>query len=700
MSKMTEDEVLRALDTQISVSTAFINEVGSERALAYEYYHGKPYGNEIEGRSRVISQDVAQVIDSALPALVKIFVSGDKAVEFTPRGPEDVQMAENATIGCNYVFFSQNNGYAIAHDAIKDGLLQKTGVLKWDWDTSTKVTEKNYQGLDDTQMQMIDQDPSLEIIAHEAVPQEGQQPMQEGAEQQPPPMLHNVTIRQKKEAGQLEIFVVPPEEVLISPESMSMDVYKHPFICHAPYKSASDLREMGIEQSVIDELTEGENNLSEERIARQDRISFSTLSVETDSAADLSMRMFRYYECYIRLDEDGDGIAELRKICKVGSKILSDDVTDHIPMCIWTPKVMPHEVIGVSLADEVMDNQLAKSMLLRGIMDSINFSIAPRMYVNMDSQVELDDVLTVRSGAVIRGNGPANNALFPIVTPFVGKEAFQVIEYIDQENEVRTGISRLFQGIDPKAINKTATGVNALISQATARVELIARNAAEYLFKPLFKGILYMLAKHQQTEMMIRVNSEYTSIDPSTWNKEYDMTCNVGLGNGTKDQQLMHLQAIGQDLAMIGQSPFGQQLIDAKKIYNFTSKKIQLAGFRDATTFINDPDKQPPPPEPGPPPEIQAMQMKIEAEQQAKQMEMQSKAQQAQADMQMEAQAKQAEMMAQAQQAQIEAATQIEIAKMKAIIDQQTKIAIAQINARAQAEAQANAPQEAALENS
>src|SRR6185369_8365987 len=100
--------------------------ISYERALAYDYYYGREFGNEVDGRSRVISADVAQAVDSAVPAIVEVFVSGDKAVEFTPRDAEDVDSAEQATLSANYVFFTQNNGYALAHDFIKDGLLQKT----------------------------------------------------------------------------------------------------------------------------------------------------------------------------------------------------------------------------------------------------------------------------------------------------------------------------------------------------------------------------------------------------------------------------------------------------------------------------------------------------------------------------------------------------------------------------------------------
>lgn len=679
MAKLQESEVVKAVNAELERSKSFMeNRIAFERAAAYDYYYGREFGNEVDGRSRVVSADVAQAVDSAVPAIVKIFVSGDKAVEFTPRGAEDVEAAEQATSSCNYVFFTQNNGYALAHDFIKDGLLSKTGVFKWKWDTSIQMQEKRYQGLDDQTLALLDKDPDTDIIEHTEYPDEvamvAMQQAQAMGQQVPPqpPMLHDVTVRVKKEAGKVKIIVPPPEDIQISPDSMSLDVMDMPFIAHTPLLTGSDLREMGIEQKVIDELPEGDRDelTDPERVARRDRNDAATSLLDGEDDEGLT-KVYRYNECYIRLDVDGDGIAELRKVCMVGDTVLHNEPVDHIPLCIWTPKVMPHEVVGISLADDVMDIQLLKSTIWRQALDNLYLSNAPRLFVKGD--VNMDDILTVKPGGVIRGE--ANSEVVPVVVPFTAGESFNMLEYADQEEEVRTGISRLFQGIDPQSINKTATGVTAIMNQANARVELIARNAAEFGFKPLFKGIMYLLAKHQQKALMVRVNNKFVPIDPETWTKEYDMSCNVGLGMGTKDQQLMHLQALGMDLQAIGQSPFAQQLLDANKIFNYVQKKAELAGFRDVTPFLNDPTGMPPPPPPPPPPEIQKAQMQIEADKQKFQAQSQMDMQKMGMEQQAGEQKMQQEGALQMQKAQIDA----EVARYKAELDAQVKIQVEQM---------------------
>lgn len=678
--KMGDDEFKAVVLNEINLCKDYIeSEVARKRALAYDYYCGQPYGNEVEGRSKVVSQDVQQTIDAAVPAVVKTFVASDKAVQFEPRGPEDVKSAEQATDLCNYLFYTQNNGFQLVHDCIKDGLLQITGMFKWfaeDQDTSVKET---YMGLDEGQWTMLLNDPAIEVTAHSEMPIAG--PTGEVM------VLHAAEVRRKKTVKRYRVCVVPPEEQLISPRALSQDVDEAPFIGHATLKTKSQLLEMGYSEADLDGIT------------THDDMSFSIVSGErternlsmTDrgETTDPSMKRYRYYECYIRSDFDGDGIAELRRVCMVSETILHNEETDHIPLAYWSPKVMPHEPIGQSMAEEIMDLQYEKSMLRRQANDNLYLSNAPRLEVA--SGVEIDDVLNNVPGGIIRTDAPGK--VNPIAVPFVANHAFTMIEYLDAEIETRTGVSRLFQGIDPNSLNKTATGVNALMNAAQARIELIARNFAENALKPMFKGLLYLLGKYQDKELTIRLKNNFVPIDPRAWTTEYDMTVNVGLGTGTKDQQLQGLMALGQYMQMVGQSPFGQHLLDAKKAYNFGQKLSELNGFKDVSIFLNDPDQSPPPPPPGPPESVQVAQIKAQADKEKAQMD----AQASQAELQQKGQMDQAALAQEAQlemqKAQIQDALERHKMRMQADLERYKAELKAEVDAhvgamRAQADAQ------------
>ena len=719
---MDDKAIAKAVDRELDRSESFTDSrIARERAMAYDYYYGRPFGNEQDGRSSVVSADVAQSVDAALPQLLEIFVAGDKAVEFSPRNREDVDSAEQATLSANYVFFTQNNGYALAQDFLKDGLLQKTGVFHWEWDQRVVMSEKMYRGLDEQAFQMLGEAPDWEIVEHSEYPDPSfpqAQPipqamgMMGGAMPQmpmQPPLLHDVKVRIKKEAGKVRVSVPPPEDVKISPDAMTLEVMDMPFIGLCPLLTRSDLIALGIEASVVDTLPKGDDDINqEERIARADRTDASAiLGDDTDGEP-----VYRYDQCWLRLDLDGDGIAELVKICKVGSTILHKEPTDHIPLAVWTPKVMPHEVIGISLADDVMDLQLLKSTIWRQVMDNLYLSNAPRMFAQGD--INMDDVLTVKPGGVIRGE--MNSNLTPITVPFTAAAGFQMLEYTDREKDSRIGFSDMDPGLDPGSINKTATFVRESANQTDSRKKIIARNAAEYGFKPLFRGILYLLAKHQQEALMVRLNNKFVPVDPETWNKEYDMTCNVGLGVGSKDQMLMQLQAMGMDLQAIAQSPFASILLDPQKVFNYFEKKAQLAGFKDATVFLNepvnpetgDPIQPPAPPEPE---SVQVAKIKVQADKekalgdqqtdmQKLRADQQREIAQAQADIEVERQKGQMQLQMDRMQMEMEAhfrqrelAMEAAFDRWKAQLDAEVKLQLGAMQADAAREAAKNRPE-------
>lgn len=700
---MTPDQLLSHCRNEIERAADYVQtQIASDRAKAYDYYWGKPFGNEVEGRSKLVTRDVQQQVDSALPGLIKTFVGSDSAVEFKPRTAEGVEKAEQQTDLANYVYQTWNNGYQLTHDCLKDGLLQKTGTFKWYWEPETKVSEETLYALDDATLGELDKDPDQEIVAHSEYQLDyGTGPM----------TVHDVTVRRKKESGKVKICVLPPEEFLISPRSYSCLADESPMVGHVSYKTHSELLEMGIKAADLEEVggASEDSQMDQEKNARDNRTSNLSLRDPADEV-DPSRRVYRYYELYTLVDFDGDGIAERRRVCLINkTKITHNEVTDHIPLSWWSPKIMPHEAIGMSIADDLLDLQFVRSTFRRQAADNLYITNNSRVYVNENADVNIDDILTVRPGGVIRGKGPANEAIQPIVVPFVADKVFSLDEVLAQEGEQRTGISRFIQGIDPNSINKTATHASLVNQSSQMRTEMYARNFAEFAFIPMFRGIQYLLAKHQTTELIARIRGKVTAVSPDVWNAEYDMTCNVGLGTGNKDQQLMHLQAMGQDVMMVMQSPFGKVLLDPAKVYNLFEKKSELAGFKDASQFMNNPADMDPQQvqqmmQPPPPPELEKAKMQIEADQQKSQAEMQGKQQEMAANQQneqqkmamqgqqdqqkltMEMQLEQMKLAMEKQLAEQKMAMEAQLVQMKAEMDAQVKLHVGMAQAASQAQ--------------
>lgn len=629
-------------------------ELSAERADALEYYEREPRGDEVEGQSAVISSDVADTVDWALPDLIKIFTASDKAVEFEPEGPEDEQAAKQATQAVNYVFYRQNQGFLVMHSWFKDALIQKNGYVKYWWDKSTTTRKQKYRGLTDEQLVMLLQSDEVKVLAHTA------EVSADGV------TIHDVDLEITQEKGKVRIEAVPPEEILVNRDHRNLELQSARFVAHRARKTVSDLREMGYPEDKIRQVGDGDDDLAEsaESIARDSLDEERQLN---DVSGDASTKSVWVTEAYILIDEDGDGVAERRKIVKAGKVIFEDEECERVCISALTPKIRPHKHIGDSVAEDAMDIQDVNTGLLRGTLNNLYLTNAPRMKVLSSRDgtplANLDDLLTVRVNGIVREYAP--DAVTPLVVPYVGQYSMQMMEYMDQKRMNRTGVNNLSSGLDADAINKTARGAVIADNKQQIRIELIARVFAETGVKDMFQGILYLLCTYSDRPLMMRLRNEYVTMDPREWNHLMDMTINVGLGTGNKDQQLAHLQTIGQMQTLMIQGGFMNRLVTEKNVYNMAAKTVENAGFKAVEDFFTDPEKAGPPPPPQPDPEMQKAQM----EAQLKEKEL---AQKAQSD--------EMSSFLEIQKAQIDAA----VKRFTAELDAQTELQKAQIQIQAQ----------------
>ena len=569
---MQSEEIKAIVEAEIDNSIGFIDsETTDQRQKALEYYLRDPYGNEVGGRSQIVTGEVAEAIDGALPQLIRVFTTTEDIVLFEPQSAGDEDAARQATQYCNWVFYRDNPGFIILHNWFKDALLQKVGVVKAYWDASEDITKESYKNLTDDELALLLSDESLEIVKQksEVVDMSGM-----------PVMLHNVTIKKVKNTGQVVIENIPPEEFLISKNAKS--IADSPFTAHRRLVPRSEMIEMGYDKDIIDNLpTYDDLTFSPERIAR-----FDNGEQPDDESLDPSMQRLEVYECYIYLDVNDDGIAELRRIVYCGSELLSDEETDVTPFHAICPIPIPHKFFGQSLADRTMDIQLIKSTVTRQMLDNIYLTNNARMGA-VDGQVNIDDLLNATPGGVIRMKNP--NAIIPIQVPSVTAQAFPILEYMDSVQAKRTGVSDAQQGLNPDVLsNVTAAAVAAMTQASTGKLELIARIFAETGVKSLFQGILGLVGKYQDKPRILRISGKYVPFDPRSWANQFDVSINVGLGSGNREQQLAMLQMVLQKQEQVLQQygP-GNPLVTVGQYRNTLAKFIEAAGFKDADQFMN-----------------------------------------------------------------------------------------------------------------
>jgi hypothetical protein len=567
--------------------------ISQQREQAMAYYYGLPFGNEVEGRSQFVDSTVQDTIEWIKPSLMRVFASGDEMVKFTPHGPEDVKMAEQATDYVNYVFTKDNPGFEILYSWFTDALLSKNGIVKVWWDETETSVREEYYDLTDIEIESVISDDDVEVVQHTEEERQVESEIDEVVE-----VRHDVVIKRKERNGKIKIENVPPSEFLIARESK--DIQESRFVCHRVLKTLSDLREMYPDEDLdAQELGGGGENMTAFSSERLERFAYDKSAQYWEGWGDTDigeeeLRTYWLHECFMKTDFDDDGIAELRRVVMVGSKILENDEVDSIPFVSITPIKIPHKFFGLSIADVVMDLQLIKSTMMRTLLDNAYNQNYGR-YAVLEGQANLDDLLTQRPGGVVRVKSP--NAVMPLPTPALEPYSFQMLEYIDGIRESRAGVSRMSQGMNDNALTShtTATAVNAVMTAAQSRVELIARNFAETGVKDLMIGIYKLLYKHQDKERMVMLRNEWVPVRPDVWKDSYDCSVSVALGTGNKDQQMAHLS---QMLSFAGEAmKGGLPIVSMQNMYNLGAALVKTMGFQNVSDFLTDPSQVPPQPE-------------------------------------------------------------------------------------------------------
>jgi hypothetical protein len=633
---MDDAELESIIGQDLTDAVSYIDsDLSPTRAKGTEYYRGDLFGNEVEGNSKVVAMEVRDTVSAMLPSLMRVFFNSENVVEFTPRGPEDVKSAQQATDYANYVFQNDNAGFLTTYAIFKDALVRKCGIAKFWWEDEERVRIEEYTGLDEQTLQMLMQEPDAEVQIVMSYPDpnvdemlmDTVDPMTGMPIAMPAPMLHDVQIKRITKDGRIRIMAVPPEELLLDRRARSFD--DATIIAHRQMATVADLIAMGYDQDEIEEnLATTDLDSNDEYLARQP---LST-TFGTNDAANPMMRRVLYVEAYARVDYDGDGIAELRKVCCMGAgyKMVRNLPASYIPFADFPCDPEPHTspLEAMSIFDITRDLQEIKSEILRNTLDSLAQSIHPRTAV-VEGQVNIDDVLNNETGAIIRMRAPG--MVQPLTTPFVGQAAFPMMEYMDQIKEDRTGMSKAAMGLNADALqSSTKAAVNATISASQGRIELTARILAEGM-KKLFKGILFLVTTHQDKARMVRMRNEWVQIDPRGWDAGMDANINIALGNGDTNERLQALMMIlakqEQILQQLGPK---NPLVTPQQFSNTLRKIVELSGFKDSSSYFQaiPADYEPPVPQPKPTPEeilaqVQAESIKADIQKKAADLELQ-----------------------------------------------------------------------------
>lgn len=723
---MTDDELKTILAAEIArAEERSTGSQGTDRAELLQHYNADADAGVLKNRpadrSSVVSPDVRNTIETAMPQLLRIFTSGEEVVAFTPVGTEDIPAADQETKTVNQVVMTDNPGFLILHTNIKDACMARLGVGKVVWDDSEIRERETLEGLSEDDYTVLLDDDNIEVVEHaerEEKPDPADQPEQQpmpgpmpqgapaglldpgamGAMPPAPPVpqiVHDVTIVRTRKVDKVKIVAIPRDEFGYSARTRDINSEEAGLLYHKRNITVSELVAMGFDRKLIDTIPTDNFTVNTSPEAQVRNAEDGNLLQMQATALDDASREVELFECYPLIDFDGDGIAERRKVFLGGNTngiILSNDPADNHPFYALTPILMPHLAEGLSLADLAKETQVVNTVLDRQLLDGVYLSLNPRMELPEranDGSNTIDDLLVPRPGAVVRT--AEGGLLKPLVTQDVSGGILGVRTFIEAQGENRTGITKYNQGLDANSLNKTATGIGLIQNASMMRLELIARVFAETGVKRLFLLAHDLLRKHSAKTIPLKMSGKYVPVDPRKWARRLDMNVSVGLGTGNTQQRLMMFGTILQRQQMILQAqaqgflPQGV-LVGVKNLFNALKGEAALMQIGAPDTYYSEPppdqvlqaQQQQQQANKPPDPKIVAAQAQMQIDQQKAQADLALKQQDAQISAAADAQKLQADMAAKQQSAQVD----IQIAQMKA----DAEIAIAWAKARADME--------------
>jgi len=520
-SKLEDSDIVVMVENNIKTSVGYYDsEISKERKKVTEYYNATLPRPAHDGNSKFVSQDVYDSVEALKAALLETFASGNNIVKFAPQNADDVETAEVCSKYTDYVMFRQNDTFEVMNSAIHDGLTARVGVAKVFWDEKEEIIEEEFTDVNQDELDMLLAQDGVEL---------GDSTTNEVG-------LMSGTIVMARDASQVTIQSLAPEEFLIEPQAKSLDDVN--FVAHRTRKTLTELREMGYSEELLKDIGSDHEDVEVETdpeiLARFESIGASR-GFDTKGYQD-QIRDIMVYECYMMLDKEGTGIAYLYKVCKAGNVILECVEVDRKPVIVFTPLPIPHAFYGSNFASKVIATQNARTILTRSILDHAVITNNPRYMVVKGGLTNPRELIDNRVRGLVNVSRP--DAISPMPQAPLNPFIFQTLQMLEEQNEDTTGVSKLSQGLNKDAISKqnSAAMVEQLATMSQQRQKIIARNFANQFLKPLFHEVYRLVVENEQYEKVVDIAGNFVEIDPTSWKEKRDVMVELKHGYGEQER--------------------------------------------------------------------------------------------------------------------------------------------------------------------
>lgn len=579
---MDEAQLLRLLKQDEAAATSYHeSELAKNQEEALKRYFGELYGSEVEGRSQVVTNDLEDTINWIMPDLMRAFTASDDLVSCVAKKPDDDAGTHVGQINqarsksdvmaayLSHVFFEDNDGQTAIHDFAFDGLLQRLGVMHVGWEDPQRGPPQLIEGVGAAQLQKYLEDDEYEIT---------------GADEDGETFV--IEVRRTPKHGRAVVEAVPPEEFALERAAKSIEASHY-----------HRRKQLAWRSELVKRYPDKKDDLEEARTALSDSSPTSDARMQArhsgesvdDSARSLEKGREQVWLLteYMRIDYDEDGTVELRQIKRVGDVILENMEVGESEFVTWTPSRVSHKAVGRSMFDMLKDIQKIRTVVTRAWLDGLSQSVTARTYIDKNSidNDGIDTILNNEYGGVVLCKGDVSRAVREVVTADVSGPCVTALEYFDQRAAESSGVTKHSQGMDPAALNKTATGIDLLQAAAKTRIEMIARWLGDAL-EDVFKLVLKKLVHHQDGARLVKLFGEWIEVDPRTWSDEMVVKIDVGSAGVSKQQRIANLMLIaGKQEQVLMQAGAGNPLVTLQHYRATLAALTGDMGFPDPTLF-------------------------------------------------------------------------------------------------------------------
>jgi len=572
--ELDDDEIVNLLDDNIKRSVGYYDsQISRERQQVMDYYNATKPKPAHDGNSKYISMDVYDAVEAMKAALLETFSAGNRIVRFAPQGAEDVAASRVCSEYTDYVAFRQNDMFSVMSSVIHDGLIARAGIAKAYWANQTNYQVQSFENLTDSELDMLLAQDDVELIDSET-DEVG---------------LTSGEIAYQRDASQVIVEAIAPEEFIIEPQAKSLDDVN--FCAHRTTKTLSELREEGYDEELLAEIGDHEDvdmETDPEVLSRHENIG-SDRGFNATGYQD-QVRSVMVYEAYVMLDVDGTGIAELHKIVKAGNVLLDIETVDRKPFFAFVPLPIPHAFYGSNFADKLVATQNARTVLTRSILDHAMITNNPRYMVTKGGLTNPRELIDNRVGGIVNVSRP--DAIAPMPQAPLNPFIFQTIKLLDDDKEENTGVSRLSQGLNKDAISKqnSAAMVEQLATMSQQRQKIIARNFANQFLKPLFHEIYRLCVENEDQEKIVEIGGEYVAINPSRWEDQRDTIVELNLGYGEQEREAQKYMGMHQ---VFSQDPSLARMYTPENQYALMRDVMNMTGIKNTSDYLTSPDQIP-----------------------------------------------------------------------------------------------------------